>query len=293
MIQKITHRDKISLVLAFCFSLSFSTFLPAQTLQVMTFNIRYNNPQDGENQWSKRKEYLASMLPFYEVDICGMQEALVGQIRDVINTQPQYAYLGVGRDDGKEGGEFSPILYCKDKFEVLGSATLWLSETTDVPSKGWDANLNRIVTWAKFKDKKSKKVFFVFNTHYDHIGKVARRESSKLLLQKVKEIAGNTPCIITGDFNATPDDEPIKVLVDETNPDKLTDTEKISLSPHFGPYSTFNGFQPQEQEGRHIDYIFTKNPVKFKVLKHATLSNTWAGRFASDHHAVMVVLGWN
>jgi len=292
MIQKITHRDKISLVLAFCFSLGFCTFLPAQTLQVMTFNIRYNNPQDGENQWSKRKEYLSSMLPFYEVDICGMQEALVDQIRDVIKNQPQYAYLGVGRDDGVEGGEFSPILYRKDKFEVLGSATLWLSETPDVPSKGWDANLNRIVTWAKFKDKKSKKVFFVFNTHYDHIGKVARRESSKLLLQKVKEIAGNTPCIITGDFNATPDDEPIKVLVDETNPDKLTDTEKISLSPHFGTYSTFNGFQSQEQEGRHIDYIFTKNPVKFKVLKHATLSNTWAGRFASDHHAVMVVLGW-
>jgi endonuclease/exonuclease/phosphatase family metal-dependent hydrolase len=100
------------------------------------------------------------------------------------------------------------------------------------------------------------------------------------------------PTIITGDFNATPDDEPIKVLVDESNPDRLTDTEKISLSPHFGPYSTFNGFQAQEQEGRHIDYIFTKNPGKFKVLKHATLTNTWGGRFASDHHAVMVVLGW-
>lgn len=289
MIQEFTHKGKIRLVLAFCISVS--TFLPAQTLQVMTFNIRYNTAQDGENQWSKRKENLASMLPFYEVDICGMQEALVGQIRDVVNAQPQYTYLGVGRDDGKEGGEFSPILYRKDKFEVLSSATLWLSETPDVPSKGWDANLNRIVTWAKFKDKKSKKVFFVFNTHYDHIGKIARRESSKLLLQKVKEIAGNMPTIITGDFNATPDDEPIKVLVDENNPDKLTDTEKISLSPHFGPYSTFNGFQAQEQEGRHIDYIFTKNPGKFKVLKHGTLTNTWSGRFASDHHAVMVVLG--
>ncbi|HOY21317.1 MAG TPA: endonuclease/exonuclease/phosphatase family protein [Haliscomenobacter sp.] len=266
--------------------------LSAQALNVMTFNIRYNTTQDGENQWQKRKENLASMLPFYGVDICGMQEALVGQIKDVVSAQPQYAYLGVGRDDGLEKGEFSPILYHKDKFEVLSSATFWLSETPNVPSKGWDANLNRIVTWAKFKDKKSKKVFYFFNTHYDHIGKVARRESSRLLLQKVKEIAGTTPAIITGDFNAVPSDEPITVLVEANNPDKLIDTEGLSLSPHFGPYSTFNGFTVMELEGRHIDYIFVKNPGKWKVLKHATLTNTWAGRFASDHHAVLAVLGW-
>lgn len=268
-----------------------STGLSAQSLNIMTFNIRYNTANDGENQWSKRKENLASMLPFYDVDICGMQEALVGQIRDVVSAQPQYAYLGVGRDDGKEAGEFSPILYHKERFEVLSSATFWLSTTPDVPSKGWDANLNRIVTWAKFKDKKSKKVFYFFNTHYDHIGKVARRESSNLLLRKIKEIAGTSPTIVTGDFNATPDDEPITVLVEANNPDKLLDTEKLTLAPHFGPYSTFNGFGPTEQEGRHIDYIFVKNPGKFKVLKHGTLTNTWGGRFASDHHAVLAVIG--
>jgi endonuclease/exonuclease/phosphatase family metal-dependent hydrolase len=257
-------------------------------LRVMSFNIRYNNTQDGENQWSKRKENLASMLPFYEVDICGMQEALAGQIKDLLALQPTYASLGVGRDDGKEGGEFSPILYRKDRFEVLSSATFWLSESPDQPSKGWDAALNRIVTWAKFKDKKSKKTFFVFNTHYDHRGEVARRESSRLLLQKIKSIAGNAPATVTGDFNAVPGDEPIKVLLEASNPDKLIDTEALSTLPHFGPYSTFNGFEAKEQEGRRIDYIFVKNPGKWKILKHATLSNTWSGRFASDHHAVLV-----
>ncbi|PWK29263.1 endonuclease/exonuclease/phosphatase family metal-dependent hydrolase [Arcicella aurantiaca] len=261
----------------------FGSFAQQKT-NVMTFNIRMETVQDGENQWSKRKENLASMLEFYEADICGMQEVLVGQIRDLTKLLPTYTYIGVGRDDAKEGGEFSPIFYKKEKYTVLESNTFWLSQTPEKPSKSWDAALNRIVTYAKLKDNKTKKVFYVFNTHFDHIGQVARRESAKMLVAKIKAIAPKTPVILTGDFNSTPTEEPT-VIINEG----LIDAQKVSKQPHFGPASTFNGFESKEIAGKLIDYIFL-NTDNIKVLKHATLSNTWGGRFASDHHAVLAQL---
>lgn len=261
----------------------FGSFAQQKT-NIMTFNIRMETVQDGENQWSKRKENLASMLEFYEADICGMQEVLVGQIRDLTKLLPTYTYVGVGRDDAKEGGEFSPIFYKKDKYTVLESNTYWLSQTPEKPSKSWDAALNRIVTYAKLKDNKTKKVFYVFNTHFDHIGQVARRESAKMLVAKIKGIDPKTPVILTGDFNSTPTEEPT-IIINEG----LIDAQKVSKQAHFGPASTFNGFESKEIAGKLIDYIFL-NTDKIKVLKHATLSNTWAGRFASDHHAVLAQL---
>jgi endonuclease/exonuclease/phosphatase family metal-dependent hydrolase len=141
------------------------------------------------------------------------------------------------------------------------------------------------VTWGKFKDRKTKKIFYAFNTHFDHKGQVARRESAKLLLQKIKDIAGATPTIVTGDFNARPTEEPIQVILDNNNPLRLADTKEISATPHYGPTGTFNGFGPKESEDLPIDFIFIKG--KWKVLKHATLSESWGGKFASDHFAVL------
>lgn len=250
----------------------------------MTFNIRYNTEKDGINKWDNRKDRAAEMVKFYEADFCGMQEALIGQINDLQERLPDYEHFGLGRDDGKEKGEFSPIFYNKTKFKLLKQETFWLSETPEKPSKGWDANLPRVVTWGYFKDLKSKSKFYVFNTHYDHIGKVARAESSKLVLKKIKEIAGSENAILMGDFNATPSDEPIKIIMEG-----LTESSKLTQAPHFGPESTFNGFENKEQDNRRIDYIFVNNP-KLKVFKHATLTNTWAGLFASDHHPVMAVI---
>lgn len=264
-------------------STSFGSFAQQKT-NIMTFNIRMETVQDGENQWSKRKENLASMLEFYEADICGMQEVLVGQIRDLTKLLPTYTYVGVGRDDAKEGGEFSPIFFKKDKYTVLESNTFWLSQTPEKPSKSWDAALNRIATYAKFKDNKTKKVFYVFNTHFDHIGQVARRESAKMLVAKIKAIDPKIAVILTGDFNSTPTEEPT-IIINEG----LIDAQKVSKQAHFGPASTFNGFESKEIAGKLIDYIFL-NTDKIKVLKHATLSNTWGGRFASDHHAVLAQL---
>lgn len=143
------------------------------------------------------------------------------------------------------------------------------------------------MTWGQFQEIKSGKKFYVFNTHFDHLGKIARRESAKLVLRKVAEIAGKSPAVITGDFNATPDDEPIQILVDPTNPNKLTDAETISKNGHYGPYSSFNGFK-KEQEGRHIDYIFVKNGVR--VNQHATHSETWENRYPTDHFPVSAVV---
>lgn len=276
--------------LLFLLFISMSSITFAQkSHNVMTFNIRLNTAADSGNAWPHRKEHVADMLRFYDIDICGMQEVLYNQLQDLERLLPEYAWLGIGRDDGDKKGEFSCIFYKKSKYQVLENNTFWLSETPDKVSLGWEAKYRRIVTWAKLKNKKGSKEFYVYNTHFDHQAVVARRESAKLLVKKIRENTENTPTLLLGDFNATPSDEPIKIIVDTTAKYFLYDTEFLSETPHFGPFSTFNGFGHGEQVGRHIDYIFVNNP-KIKVKKHATLNNSWNGRFASDHHAVMAVL---
>lgn len=264
--------------------------LNAQTpLRVMTFNIRLNTSSDSLNAWPYRKDKVASQILFHKIELLGVQEALHDQMMDLQQRLPQFNYTGGGRDDGKTKGEYSAIFYDTTKLQLLSASMFWLSETTGVAgSKGWDAAITRIVTWAKFKDKRSKKIFFAFNTHFDHMGKIARRESARLVLQKVKEIAGSTPAVITGDFNAEPSDEPIQVIVDQNNPLRLTDSKELSQTPHYGPTGTFTGFQTKERNDQPIDYIFLKG--KWKVLTHATISQTWGGRFASDHFSVMAEL---
>ena len=271
-------------------TLFFISYLQAQTeLNVITFNIRYNNPGDSLNAWPYRKDKVASQLLFHHAHLIGVQEALHDQVQDLQERLPQYKYVGVGRADGKEKGEYTAIFYDTVRLQLLQSATFWLAEQTDIPGKkGWDAALERIVTWAKFKDRTTKKQFYHFNTHFDHMGKIARRESAKLLLVKVKAIAANTPAIITGDFNAHPDDEPIMVIVDKSNPTHLTDSKEISATPHYGPTGTFNAFQSKEINDQPIDYIFIKKGIM--VLQHATLSQSWQGRFSSDHFPVSAIL---
>jgi endonuclease/exonuclease/phosphatase family metal-dependent hydrolase len=266
--------------------LAFTIFqLHAQDLNVMTFNIRFNNPKDSANAWPNRKDYAASQVLFHHTHILGVQEALNDQIVDLQDRLKQYKYIGVGREDGKTKGEYSAIFYDTTRLRLLEGSTFWLSENPTVVGKaGWDAALPRIVTWARFRDKKTKKIFYHFNTHFDHMGQQARKESARLLLQKVKDIAGNTPVIVTGDFNATPTSEPVQVLLNPSDANRLTDTKAISKQPHYGPSGTFNAFGPKETSNEPIDWIFVKNGVT--VLQHATLSQTWNGRFSSDHFPV-------
>ncbi len=257
----------------------------AQELHVMSFNIRYDNPGDSLNAWPYRKDKVTSQILFHDTHLLGVQEALYSQLQDMQLQLKRFKYAGKGRKDGMKAGEFSAIFYDTTRLHLLKSETFWLAEQTDVAGKkGWDAAFERVVTWASFRDKKTKKVFFHFNTHFDHMGKVARKESAELLLSKISEIAGSAQVIVTGDFNAQPNDEPIQVLTDSSNSKRLTDTRLVSKKPHYGPMGTFNAFGPKEIHDQPIDYIFIKNGIR--VLKHATLSQSWQGRFSSDHFPV-------
>ena len=269
--------------------MSCGTDSPTSVLKVMTFNIRLNLPSDGVNAWPNRKDMATRMIQFYAPDIFGVQEALVGQVNDLEDRLPEYDWIGVGRDDGHEQGEFMAIYYLREKFELLDQATFWLSETPDKPGKGWDAAWIRVVTWGHFKEKATGQTFYHFNTHLDNRGEQARQEGAKLLLTKIQGIAGSEPVFVTGDFNADPESIPYQILTHGVDKSgfKLKDAKHISRLPHHGPDRTFNGFDLESLKtgAGPIDYIFVQNNIE--VLKHATLAETIDGFFPSDHMPVL------
>ena len=196
-----------------------------------------------------------------------------------------YAYIGAGRDDGEDAGEHSAIFYKTSRFDLLDKGNFWFSETPDVPGKGWDAtSCNRICSWGKFRDKESGKVFYFFNSHYDHQGKVARRESSKLLIARIKQIAGTDATVFaTGDFNAVPTDEPMVTLASDG---LLLDSYDLSEQPRYGTEGTYNSFKTDSEMKNRIDYIWVTKGTKVK--KYAVLNDMQYGRFPSDHFPVMI-----
>jgi endonuclease/exonuclease/phosphatase family metal-dependent hydrolase len=284
----------LSVILAVIGCFSTSTSLRATAglsqkssyIRVMTFNIRYDEPKDKENAWPKRKELVASMVRFHHADLVGVQEALASQLKDLDKLLPDYGWVGVGRADGKSDGEFSAILYRKSRFKFLESSTFWLSETPQVPSAGWDAAYPRIVTWVRLHDFQTGKIFFHFNTHFDHRGERARKESARLLLDRIRQIARDLPVVVTGDFNFTESSEGYLLLTGKNSekPSALRDARYISEYGHHGPTSTFNEFKAVVP-GMKIDYVFVKGTIR--VLQHGVLSDTWDGRFASDHLPVL------
>lgn len=255
----------------------------AQQMNIMTFNIRYNTPNDGINAWPNRIEMVSGLLKFHEPGIFGLQEALIGQIEDVQKTLPDYKWFGAGRDDGKEAGELSPIFFNKTKFILIKNGTFWLSETPEKPSKGWDASLNRIVTWGKFKSKVTGKQFIVFNTHFDHRGDEARKNSAFLIRDKIREISGDQglPIILTGDFNLAPESEPIGLIKGF-----MKDSRDVTEIPPYGPVGTFTSFDWNAPMEKRIDYIFVQGGIT--VLKYAVLTDSKEQRFPSDHLPVFV-----
>ncbi|WP_297333049.1 endonuclease/exonuclease/phosphatase family protein [Flavobacterium sp.] len=253
------------------------TGLQAQTVKVMSYNIRLDHAGDGDNRWDNRKEQLARQIKFYEPDFMGVQEALPNQMAYLLSQfNNQYDAIGVGRDDGAKKGEYSAIFYNTQKYKLLRQSTFWLSETPDVPSTGWDAALNRICTYGLFEDKQNGKKIWVFNTHFDHVGEKARAESAKLILQKIKEVnKDNLPFVLTGDFNLEPDSEPVTIIKQQLN-----DTKDVA-DLIFGPEGTFNAFEFTKPVTRRIDYIFV--PKSMKVKKYAVLSDSQKCRYLSDH----------
>lgn len=259
--------------------------LQAQDLEVMSYNIRFQTENDGENSWSKRKDHLTNQIKFYEPDILGVQEAVISQLMHFENEMDNYKYIGVGRDDGKEAGEFSAIFYDLRKVDILDEGTFWLSETPGEVSVGWDAAMERVCTYGKFKEKDSDKKFWVFNTHFDHIGKEARENSARLIYEKISELnTEGLPVILMGDLNLEPDAPGIKFLSE-----KMNDTKKVA-DLDFGPEGTFNAYDFSKPVKRRIDYIFASEDIK--VLKYAVLSDSWELKYPSDHLPVFVKLEW-
>jgi len=257
-------------------------------INIMTYNIRYDARSDEEAGWgwSQRKDELCHFISFCSPDIFGIQEGLVHQVNYLEQKLQDYAWMGAGRDDGREEGEFVAIFYKKERFEVLKSGNFWLSETPEAPGlKGWDAACTRMVTWGEFKDRQSGKVIFYFNTHFDHVGTVARKESAGLLLYRIHELAGDVCCFLTGDLNATPDSEPVDLLLNPAKHhlegvDGLQDAREAALQ-RLGPAYTYTGFNACKSEELRIDYIFTKKGVR--VLEYAVIAQQLNYRYLSDH----------
>ena len=256
-----------------------------QEIKIMSYNIRLDVKSDGENQWDKRKDKVAALMNYYEADFIGGQEVQHHQLTYLLEHLKGYSYIGVGRDDGKQAGEYSCIFYKKDKFEVLQQSTFWLSTTPDTVSKGWDAAIVRVCTYGLFKNKKTKQIFWVFNTHFDHIGRQARLESAKLIVKKINELnTKNYPVLLSGDFNSKPDDEPSQYMMAN-----MQNTRNISKLVH-GNADTWNAFKFNEKPNGCIDYIFTNNDKRISVPKFATLTDSYDMKYPSDHFPILATL---
>ncbi len=273
-------------LLLFAISCISGLSIDAQSLIVGTFNIRYDNPRDSGNLWVDRKAYVAALIRFHDFDVFGTQEGLQHQLDDIQKQLPQYERYGIGRDDGQTKGEYSAIFYKKEKFILLKSGDFWLSETPDRPGYGWDARINRICSWVQLKDKSTGRTFYCFNVHYDHQGMVARRESSKLLLSKIRSISGNDPIILTGDFNGDHRSEWYQFIA---NSGVLKDSFREVKYPYVNNGS-FQNFGRNFNTSDIIDHIFISS--HFEVKKWGVLTDSYSGKFPSDHFPVLTQIHW-
>jgi endonuclease/exonuclease/phosphatase family metal-dependent hydrolase len=256
-------------------------------VNVMTFNIRYNNPGDGDDAWPNRKDMVAEIIRQH-ADIAGLQEAQLDQIQDLEQRLPGYKWYGVGREDGKQQGEYCPIFYRANRYELLDKQSFWLSQSPEVPgSKSWDTAITRLVTMVRFRDVESDVKFWVLNTHFDHRGAVAREKSAQMLRQRFGKLAGSEPVMVTGDFNCLPDSKPYAVMTADQPGQRLIDARSISERSPAGPDSTWSGFR-EIAPGRRIDFIFVGPDIK--VQQHRTLGDRVNGRFPSDHLPVVAEL---
>ena len=269
-------------ILSVLILLTITSSIYPQPHTIVSYNIRYDNNWDIENSWEIRRSNIIQMLIKYSPSILGIQEGLLTQVQYIDSSLINYDYVGVGRDDGKNKGEFCAIYFDTTRYALLKNSTFWLSETPDTISVGWDAALERICTYGLFKDRITKKEFWVFNTHFDHMGSIAREKSSRLILKRIKKINRQSlPVILMGDFNSIPNSPPVKEIITE-----LSDALQISKEKLHGPRGTFNGFNEDLPIEKRIDYIFTK---KLKVLSYRHINDRLENnRHISDHLPVMI-----
>lgn len=267
-------------------SLLFTGSLYGQDLRVMTYNIRYNNVGDGLNCWDLRKDELAAQIKKYNPDIFGIQEGLHEQVQFLNNYFTDFNYAGIGRDDGKTKGEYSAIFYNKNRFRQVRTKTFWLSPTPSKVSVGWDASMERICTYVILYDKKFGKHLVIFNTHFDHLGEIARLKSAELIIKVIGKIKKNsTPVVLLGDLNCEPDSDPIKIVSKN-----LSNAKSIAERKNNGSEGTFNNFKQNYGTELQIDYIFVKN---FNVDDYQHINEFRInGLVYSDHFPVIAKLSY-
>jgi len=271
-------------ILSICVWLWVLGAVAQEPVELITYNIRMNTPGDGEHAWPYRKDDVAALFRFHRADIFCVQEALPEQMDDLQAAFPNFTYEGVGRDDGKRLGEFSAVFYNHKRFKKRDGGTFWLSETPGECSFGWDAVCRRICSWVKLEDVETGEVLHVFNTHFDHRGEEARKESAQLILDKIIEIAGgNEAVVLCGDFNLPPDSEPISLIQS-----KLRDAFQVTEQAPYSSVATYHGFTYDESPRNRIDYVFVSDDVK--VLRYGGLTDSRDRSFFSDHLPVLVTL---
>lgn len=259
---------------------------PQAGLNVMTFNMRYNNPEDGENNWVYRRDRAAEVITSHHIDVFGTQEVLSDQLHDLLDRLPGFEAVGVGREDGREQGEYCAVFYRTDRFTRKMSGTFWLSETPEVAgSLGWDGACERTATWAVLRDRESGGEFFFIDTHLDHMGEQARREGVSLLLERIASMSGGRPVILTGDFNAEPSSE---VIAHVTRSGLLHDARAVAAQVAGTSWSFSDFGAIPEAERPLIDYIFTGDGVV--VDRYEVLPDTLDGGYVSDHAPVMAAI---
>ena len=273
-------KNYICCLLAICL---FSCSSNEQSQTFMTYNLRYNNPNDGENRWDVRKENVVKLIRNYQPDVFGTQEGLNDQINWLDSALTNYSYIGVGRDDGKKKGEYCAIFYKKGKYNILKQSTFWLSQTPEEISVGWDAALERICTYLLLENKETKHRFYVFNAHFDHVGNIARLNSSKLIYDMISEHNPEKyPCVLMGDLNLLPESDPIQYLSNQMNDSKMIAEKNV-----LGPQGTFNGFKHDQPVTDRIDYIFVSKGDG-KVKQYEVIADQVEERYPSDHLPVLV-----
>jgi len=263
----------------------------ATPLHVASYNIRYDSYDDSVagNGWRQRCPQVCSIINYEQPDVFGAQEVLDHQLHDMLSRLPDYAYVGVGRDDGDKQGEYAAIFYRTDRFDLLDSGHFWLSETPNHPGLGWDAACVRICTWAHLQDRSSHREVLFMNLHMDHVGTVARRESARLVVERVREMAAGKTVILTGDFNVDQTDEIYQIF---TTSGCLKDSYEAA-QVRLAPYGTFNDWNTREVSTSRIDHVFVSPSVQ--VCRYAIMTNVyWDARgqlrLPSDHYPVFVKL---
>jgi endonuclease/exonuclease/phosphatase family metal-dependent hydrolase len=272
-----------------CLSVMALGLMAQEPIELITYNIRMNTSIDGEHAWPHRRDDVVNLLRFHRAEIFCVQEAMPNQMDDLVLAFPGFTFEGVGRDDGKRQGEFSAIFYDKDRFKKKDGGTFWLSETPEECSYGWDAACRRVCSWVELVDRESAASFFVFNTHFDHVGVEARKNSAALILKRISEITGaassegQVPHVLCGDFNLAPESEPIQLIASS-----LQDAFQVSELPPHCSVPTFHGFTYDDPPRARIDYVFVSE--KFRVSRYGALTDSRDRSFFSDHLPVLVTL---